>query len=238
MTAHSGISLLRPSGMAAQGGRRDGAQSQAESAYRIACKVGSTLRGVHEGQEPMAGTSASSVVASHPLDRALITHVDSILAAQGRRKTSWQNPSFTRRRTINQGCGDCRGWSVLRRVRLLAAALVVCGSPAAAVPVRVALDWPSGRATSGLPRARIQAIRTAGRTQGATPVDAEAAPDGRNAGPRRRCLARGGVGAWLLERRSRSHGRRPQTGERTARALAGGVAAGRDPHGRRRPAAA
>ena len=60
---------------------------------------------------------------------------------------------------------------------LLAAALAVCGSQAAALPVRVAFDWPAGRPTS-LSRTRIQAVRTAGLTEAGVPVAAEAGPDG------------------------------------------------------------
>ena len=67
---------------------------------------------------------------------------------------------------------------MLGRGVLLAAALAVCGSQAAALPVRVALDWPSGRPASALARARIQAVRTAGPTEGGVPVEAEAGPDG------------------------------------------------------------
>jgi Carboxypeptidase regulatory-like domain len=65
--------------------------------------------------------------------------------------------------------------SVLGRGLLPAAALAVCGSQAAALPVRVALDWPSGRPQTG--SARIQAIRTAGPTEGGLPVEAEAGPN-------------------------------------------------------------
>jgi len=60
----------------------------------------------------------------------------------------------------------------------IAAALAVCGSPAAAVPVRVALDWHSGRPASALARPRIQALRLAGPTEGGGPVAADAGPDG------------------------------------------------------------
>lgn len=70
------------------------------------------------------------------------------------------------------------GRSVLGRGVLLAAALAVCGSQAAALPVRVALDWPSGRPASALARARIQALRTAGPAEGGVPVEVEAGPDG------------------------------------------------------------
>ena len=70
------------------------------------------------------------------------------------------------------------GRSVLGRGVLLAAALAVSGSQALALPVRVALDWPSGRPASALARARIKALRTAGLTAGGVPVEAEAGPDG------------------------------------------------------------
>jgi hypothetical protein len=66
---------------------------------------------------------------------------------------------------------------VFARGVLLAAALAVFGSHAAALPVHVALDWPAGRPTS-LTRARIQALRTAGPAEGGLPVDVEAGPDG------------------------------------------------------------
>jgi len=59
----------------------------------------------------------------------------------------------------------------------LVAVLAVWGSPAAALPVRVAFDWPSGRPASA-PRARIQALRTAGPAGGGQTVEAEAGPDG------------------------------------------------------------
>ena len=67
---------------------------------------------------------------------------------------------------------------MLRRVRLLAAALVVCGSPAAALPVRVGLEWPADRPPSAMVRVHIEAIRTAGPSAGGLPVEAEAGPDG------------------------------------------------------------
>ena len=44
--------------------------------------------------------------------------------------------------------------------------------------VHVAFDWPAGVPTSTLGRVRIQAVRMAGNTDGAAPVEAEAAPDG------------------------------------------------------------
>jgi len=67
---------------------------------------------------------------------------------------------------------------VLRRVSLLAAALAACASPAAALPVRVGLEWPADPPTSAMARVHIQAIRTAGPAAGGLPVEAEAAPDG------------------------------------------------------------
>jgi hypothetical protein len=60
----------------------------------------------------------------------------------------------------------------------LAAALAAAGSPASALPVRVTLDWASAKPASAPARAHIQAVRTAGFTQGGVPVEAEAGPDG------------------------------------------------------------
>src|SRR5262245_55197790 len=78
--------------------------------------------------------------------------------------------------------GRCRasvpGRPVPGRGAFFAAALTVCGSQAAALPVRVALDWPSGPPASTPARARIQALRTAGAAAGGGPVEAEAGPDG------------------------------------------------------------
>ena len=65
---------------------------------------------------------------------------------------------------------------MLDRGVLLAAALAVCGSQAAALPVRVVLDWPSGGPASA--RARIEAVRTAGSTEGGVRVEAEGGRDG------------------------------------------------------------
>jgi hypothetical protein len=66
---------------------------------------------------------------------------------------------------------------LLDRGVLLAAALAVSGSHAAALPVRVVLDWPSGRPASAHARARIEAVRTAGPTGGGR-VEAETGWDG------------------------------------------------------------
>src|SRR5512143_2069779 len=70
------------------------------------------------------------------------------------------------------------GRSVLGRGVLLAAAFAVCGSPAVALQVRVALDWPSGRPASALARARVQALRTAGLAVGDVPIELEGGLDG------------------------------------------------------------
>jgi hypothetical protein len=67
---------------------------------------------------------------------------------------------------------------MLGRGVLLIAALAVCGSQARALPVHVALDWPTGMPASGLARAHIQAVRMEGGTNSALPVEAEAGPDG------------------------------------------------------------
>jgi hypothetical protein len=55
----------------------------------------------------------------------------------------------------------------------------------------VTLDWPSGRPASVLARARVQALRTAGPTEGGAPVEAEAGPDG--------VVLDLGDGAWQLQ---------------------------------------
>jgi hypothetical protein len=63
---------------------------------------------------------------------------------------------------------------------LVAAALLVCGSQARAIPVHVTLDWPSGMPASAPVRTRIQAVWTAGPAGGSVPaaVEAESGPDG------------------------------------------------------------
>jgi hypothetical protein len=80
---------------------------------------------------------------------------------------------------------------VLRGVKFLATALVACGSPAAALPVRVALEWPADRPASAVARVHIQAIRTAGPVAGGPPVEAEAGPDG--------AVLDLGSGVWQVE---------------------------------------
>jgi len=80
---------------------------------------------------------------------------------------------------------------VLRRVGLLAAALVLWGSAAPAVPVRVGLAWPADRVAPAVARVHIQAIRTAGPRVGGPPVEAETGPDGTT-------LDLGG-GVWQLQ---------------------------------------
>ena len=57
-------------------------------------------------------------------------------------------------------------------------ALTVCGAEAAALPVHVALDWPSGEPASKLTRVRIHAVRTGGTTERAVPVVVEAGREG------------------------------------------------------------
>jgi hypothetical protein len=64
------------------------------------------------------------------------------------------------------------------RTLLLVAALAACGTQAAALPVHVVLDWPTGRPASALERARIQAVRQTGPAADSVPVEAEAGPDG------------------------------------------------------------
>jgi hypothetical protein len=60
----------------------------------------------------------------------------------------------------------------------LLAALAVCASSAAALPVHVDLEWPAGGPSSALARAQIRAVWTAGPAESAAPVEAEAGPDG------------------------------------------------------------
>jgi len=67
---------------------------------------------------------------------------------------------------------------MLGRKVLLGATFAFCGLQAAALPVHVVLDWPSGTPTSTLARVHIRAVRTAGDTDSAVPVEAEAPPDG------------------------------------------------------------
>jgi hypothetical protein len=66
---------------------------------------------------------------------------------------------------------------VLVRGVLLAAALAGGGSPAAALPVRVTLEWPTGRPAAPV-RARIEAVRTAGPTGGVGSLEADAGLEG------------------------------------------------------------
>jgi Carboxypeptidase regulatory-like domain len=80
---------------------------------------------------------------------------------------------------------------VLGRGALLTAALAVCGSPAAALPVRVALDWPAGRPTFTLTRVHIQALQVVGPRAGGLSVEAEAGANG--------VVLDLGGGAWQLE---------------------------------------
>jgi hypothetical protein len=61
---------------------------------------------------------------------------------------------------------------------LLAAALTAWGSRAAAVPVRVVLDWPAGRPAPAAMRAHLLALRSAGPADKAAPVEAESGADG------------------------------------------------------------
>ncbi len=83
--------------------------------------------------------------------------------------------------------------SVLGRGVLLAAALALCGLQARALPVQVALDWPSGMPTSAPARAHIQAVWTAGSSDNGVPVEveAEAGPDG--------VVLNLGDGTWQLQ---------------------------------------
>lgn len=73
----------------------------------------------------------------------------------------------------------------------MAAVLVVCGSQAVALPVRVVLDWPSSGALSAPASVRIQGLRTAGPTEGGLQVEAVGGPDGATLDL--------GHGVWQLE---------------------------------------
>ena len=64
-----------------------------------------------------------------------------------------------------------------RRV-LLAATFAICGTQAGALPVHVALEWPTGLPAPELAHAHIQAVWTAGAANNSVPIDAEAGPDG------------------------------------------------------------
>jgi len=63
---------------------------------------------------------------------------------------------------------------------LLIAGLVLCGAQAGALPVHVALDWPTGMSRSAPVPAHIQAIWAAGPANNGAPagVETEAGPDG------------------------------------------------------------
>jgi len=60
---------------------------------------------------------------------------------------------------------------------LLGAAFAVCSLQAEAWPVHVELDWPEGMPASAT-QVRVQAVRSAGYTTSAAPVEAEAEPGG------------------------------------------------------------
>ena len=60
---------------------------------------------------------------------------------------------------------------------LVCAVFVLCCLQAGALSVHVSIDWPAGGPTSTAGRVRIRAIRVAGTTDRALPVETEAAPD-------------------------------------------------------------
>lgn len=60
---------------------------------------------------------------------------------------------------------------------LVSAAFAFCSLQSEALPVHVTFEWPAGMPTSSVTRVRVQAIRSAGHTSSAGPVEAEGAPD-------------------------------------------------------------
>ncbi len=61
---------------------------------------------------------------------------------------------------------------------VLGAAFVLCSLHADALPVHVQFEWPVGMSSCTVTHIRVQAIRSAGYTKSATPVETEAEPDG------------------------------------------------------------
>jgi len=59
---------------------------------------------------------------------------------------------------------------------LISVAVALCALPAWALPVHVRFDWPSGAPASA--KVHIRAVRIAGNTEKAAPIEAEAGPDG------------------------------------------------------------
>jgi hypothetical protein len=66
----------------------------------------------------------------------------------------------------------------LGRRSVLVAALTLFALNASALPLHVTLEWASSISSSARPRARIQAVQTAGPNRGGAPVDIEAGVDG------------------------------------------------------------
>ncbi len=82
----------------------------------------------------------------------------------------------------------CR--SLCRRA-LPGAALAFFALQADALPVHVALDWPAGMPTSAVTHVNIQAVRMAGYSESAVPVEAEAALHG--------VVLNLGAGVWQVQ---------------------------------------
>lgn len=61
---------------------------------------------------------------------------------------------------------------------LVSFVFAVCSLRAEALPIHVTFEWPAGKPPSAILRIRLQAVRSAGHTHSAAPVEAEAAPNG------------------------------------------------------------
>jgi carboxypeptidase family protein len=61
---------------------------------------------------------------------------------------------------------------------LVSAAVAFCSVHVEALPVHVVFEWPAGTPTSSVTSVRVRAIRSAGHTNSAAPVEAEGSPDG------------------------------------------------------------
>lgn len=72
----------------------------------------------------------------------------------------------------------CFNKEILNRRALLAFAFAACVSQAAALPVQVSFDWPSGMPSITPAQVQIRAVRMVGDTARALVVEAEAGPDG------------------------------------------------------------
>jgi hypothetical protein len=61
---------------------------------------------------------------------------------------------------------------------LVSFAFALCSLRAEALPVHVTFEWPAGKPPSPIMRIRLQAVRSAGHTNSAAPVEAEASANG------------------------------------------------------------